>query len=488
MREASRASDAGPPGHALAERLGAALCGAAALDGLLVCDRDWRIEFCNPAAALHLGKSEIAGGAADLWAQQPALAGTTTELQLRSAMLAKSSAAFVAPRIGGQDEWIEVRSLPLDGVTAFFLRDVTGQERTERHLRETNASLRLAHKAGKAATWEWRAGRSLRWIDLGAARQLVGLPGAWNEDNGVEDWKSLVPPEGMKAIERGVAELIAQGEARFEVEVRGADDRQHWLESSGYVSERSVSGRPLRVNGITVDVTDRKLTEQALRHEIEERQRAQGQQRLLIHELNHRVKNTLATVQSIASQSLRAGTSRDGLDLLTSRLQALGSAHDLLTRENWEGASLAEIVGVTLAAHAGEGRPRFDFAGPEVRLSPQMALALAMALHELATNAAKYGALSTPKGRIRIRWEVVASAGATHLTLTWRERGGPPVQTPKRRGFGSRLIEKGLSASLGGKARMIFKPDGLQCEIAATLFGPALRDPEASNIAPHARG
>ncbi|HZZ37266.1 MAG TPA: HWE histidine kinase domain-containing protein [Caulobacteraceae bacterium] len=453
----------------MAVRLGEAFCSAAALDGLLVCDAEWKIAFCNNAAGRLLGAVPLESGPRDLWSQQPALGGTTTELQLRSAMLGRTSAEFVAPRIGGEDEWVEVRAQPLDGLTAFFLRDVTGQERTERHLRETNASLRLAHKAAKAATWEWRAGRALKWIDMGAARQLIGLPVAWNADVPVENWRSLVPEEGIKAIERGVAELVAQGEARFEIEVHGADAQDHWLESSGYISERSASGRPLRVNGITVDVTERKLTEQALRHEIEERQRAQAQQRLLIHELNHRVKNTLATVQSIASQSLRNAANREGLELLTARLQALGSAHDLLTRENWEGASLGEIVRVTLAAHGGDGQPRFDIAGPEVRLTPQMALALAMALHELATNATKYGALSNAKGRIRIRWGVTAAADGDELSLTWRERGGPSVQPPRRRGFGSRLIERGLSASLGGRARLSFEPTGLNCEIVATL-------------------
>jgi two-component sensor histidine kinase/PAS domain-containing protein len=470
MREDSRASSTDTPGRELALRLGEAFHSGAALDGLLVCASDWRVEFCNATAGRFLGVQTLEPGQ-DLWVQQPALLGATTELQLRSAMLGKASVEFVAARIGGEDEWFEVRALPLDGVMAFLLRDVTGQERTERHLRETNASLRLAHRAAKAATWEWRAGRPLNWIDPSAARQLIGLPVAWGEEAGADDWKSLVPAQAMRAIERGVAEMAAQGEARFEIEVRGADARTHWLETSGYVSERGASGRPLRANGITVDITDRKATEQALRHEIEERQRAQGQQRLLIHELNHRVKNTLATVQSIATQSLKNTAGKEGLELLTARLQALGSAHDLLTRENWEGASLGEIVRVTLAAHSGEGRSRFDFAGPEVRLSPQMALALAMALHELATNAVKYGALSAPKGRVRIRWTVAASAGVTELALNWKERGGPAVQPPRRRGFGSRLIERGLSASLGGRARLNFEPTGLHCEIVAALAG-----------------
>src|SRR5262249_35916092 len=164
---------------------------------LLVCDPGWNIVFCNNAAAQYLGNVHLEPGPRDLWDQQPALVGATAELQLRSAMLGKAIAEFVTPRIDGQDEGIEVRALPLDGVMAFFLRDVTGQERTERHLRETNASLRLAHKAAKAATWEWRSGRGLKWIDPGAARQLIGLPSMWSETPPVDDWKSVVPEEAI---------------------------------------------------------------------------------------------------------------------------------------------------------------------------------------------------------------------------------------------------------------------------------------------------
>ncbi|HEX7760580.1 MAG TPA: PAS domain-containing protein, partial [Caulobacteraceae bacterium] len=163
----------------LASALGAAFIGGANLEGLVVCESDWRVSFRNAAAATTLGLDGQAPPSASLWDLQPALRGATAELQLRSAMAGGEPVEFVTAKPLATDEWIEVRALPLEGRMAFLLRDVTGRERTERHLRSTNASLRLAHKAAKAATWEWRAGKALHWIDPAAARALAALPAKW---------------------------------------------------------------------------------------------------------------------------------------------------------------------------------------------------------------------------------------------------------------------------------------------------------------------
>ncbi|HEV2565415.1 MAG TPA: sensor histidine kinase, partial [Microvirga sp.] len=187
-------------------------------------------------------------------------------------------------------------------------------------------------------------------------------------------------------------------------------------------------------------------------------------------ELNHRVKNTLATVQSIASQTLRnAPSTRDAKDALEGRLIALARAHDVLTRESWESAELKEIVAQAVAPYASRGEDRLHLSGPEIRLSPRMALALAMALQELATNAVKYGALVNPTGEIRITWDVEAAPPVSRLHLRWEESGGPPVQAPSRRGFGSRLIERSLSQELNGNARIEFRPIGIVCTVDAPL-------------------
>jgi PAS domain S-box-containing protein len=209
--------------------------------------------------------------------------------------------------------------------------------------------------------------------------------------------------------------------------------------------------------------------------DITERVRAEEMQRLMVNELNHRVKNTLAAVQAVAGQTLRNAEGLEGArGALNARLLALAGAHDILTRESWEGAELADIVESAVSAH-GQAE-RFGVAGPPVRLSPKASLALSMALHELCTNAAKYGALSVEAGRVKIAW----SRDGGRLSMTWREIGGPRVTRPTRRGFGSRMLE-GLARDLEGTASLDFAPSGLICAIEAPL--PADRSFEDRRIA-----
>jgi two-component sensor histidine kinase len=214
-------------------------------------------------------------------------------------------------------------------------------------------------------------------------------------------------------------------------------------------------GFPYRVLGVLLDISERK--------------RAEERQQLLVNELNHRVKNTLATVQSIASQTLRnARTPQEAQRSFESRLIALSRAHDVLTREKWQGASLYEVVAQALEPYSDGGEDRLHLSGPHVRLTPRMALALAMAMQELATNAVKYGALSNAQGEIAIGWTVEDGAPAM-LHLRWEESGGPPVEAPERRGFGSRLIERSLADELEGQVRIAFAATGVVCTIDAPL-------------------
>jgi PAS domain S-box-containing protein len=204
--------------------------------------------------------------------------------------------------------------------------------------------------------------------------------------------------------------------------------------------------------------------------DISAEKKAQEHQRLLINELNHRVKNTLATVQSITSQTLRnAATAQSAKDALEGRLLALSRTHDVLTRENWESAELREIVAQAVEPYRGHGKDRFHLEGTRVRLPPRMALALAMALQELATNAVKYGALSNATGTIRITWKVDDLQSPARLHLRWEESGGPPVVAPTRRGFGTRLIERSLAQDLGGEVRIEFVPTGVTCTVDAPI-------------------
>jgi len=195
----------------------------------------------------------------------------------------------------------------------------------------------------------------------------------------------------------------------------------------------------------------------------EQRRKAEETKELLLGESRHRIKNTLATVQAIASQTLRRGRA-GGLDSFIARLHALGEAHDLLTSENWDRASLHELVGRAIKPFQ-TTQNRFVIVGPAVWVPAQISLTLTLCLHELATNAVKYGALSKRTGRVHVAWEPVGNEERRNVRLTWHEIGGPPVTVPKRKGFGSLLIE----SSGDGESRVDFTPDGVRCSMNLSL-------------------
>jgi PAS domain S-box-containing protein len=201
--------------------------------------------------------------------------------------------------------------------------------------------------------------------------------------------------------------------------------------------------------------------------DVSERKAAEERQRLLLSELNHRVKNTLATVQSIANQTMMATPDpADFVERFRGRLAALADAHDLLAQSSWEGTELNSMIRKLLVAD-GDG-DRIALAGPVVQLRPQPALSLSLVLYELGTNARKYGALSRPEGRVRISWSVAARDGGPHLDLDWIERDGPSVPAPGRSGFGTALIEQGLKG-VGGQSELRFDPGGILCRLLLPL-------------------
>lgn len=204
--------------------------------------------------------------------------------------------------------------------------------------------------------------------------------------------------------------------------------------------------------------------------DVTERVRAENHQKLLINELNHRVKNTLASVQSIVVQTLRGKQSKDEASAdITGRILALSRAHDVLTNENWDGADLVDVVAASIEAFAGPDRSRFRISGPAIRLGPRAALSLSLALHELSTNTAKYGALSNESGSVDISWEIKQGEEERIFTLVWRENGGPPAPVSPRQGFGSKLILRVLPTELGGSASMDYTETGLVFKIEAPV-------------------
>lgn len=323
--------------------------------------------------------------------------------------------------------------------------------RAEQSLRESEDHYRHAVELNPQVTWTA--------LPNGVMNRIAPQWEEWTGAPGLAGgWRAAMHPDDIGMTLDAWAHSLATGQP-YDVEHRitRRDGSLRWVRSRAY-PRRGPDGAVLLWYGTTEDINERKTAEE--------------RQRLLINELNHRVKNNLATVQAIAFQTLKGDIPlAEAKARFEARLMALSRAHNLLTEQVWGGASLERVVRDS-TEHLGD-QERFAVSGPPVWIAPRAALALALALHELGTNAAKYGALSRDGGRVAVGWH---KTGDGKLVLEWKERGGPPVAAPPRRGFGSRLIEQGLAGDLGGTAEIAFEPDGLRCTIAAAL-GTVRADP-----------
>jgi PAS domain S-box-containing protein len=378
---------------------------------------------------------------------------------------------------GSQEHWsAEYRFLREDGAEAYVfdrgfvtrnedgravrmigaMLDLTERKRAEAALQETEEFTRRILESSTDCIKVLDADARLRFMSPG------GMDVMEVEDFGaIEgcDWRDFWSgPDHGKARE-AVQRALAGGNARFQGHTPTMKGRPRWWDVA-VTPILGADGSVDKLLSVSRDITETKQSE--------------DHQRLLINELNHRVKNTLATVQSIASQTLRnAETLDEAQAAFEARLFALSRAHNVLTRENWEGASLRAIITEAIAPYSNARENRLHLQGPDVRLPPRMALALAMALQELATNAVKYGALSNDAGEITIEWRLDGTKAPPCLHLCWEESGGPVVQAPKRRGFGTRLIERSLALDLEGDVRIEFAPTGVICTVDAPLMADA---------------
>ncbi|MEY9161827.1 MULTISPECIES: HWE histidine kinase domain-containing protein [Bradyrhizobium] len=335
------------------------------------------------------------------------------------------------------------------GINCFL--DVTHEHDMRLALERQQRTFDLAMVASKMGTWRYSMADNVCVYDENAQR-LYGLTEArfLHDTAGVE---AKFHPDDMDLMWARVARAIdPESDGRYEVEyrVKQTDGSWRWLSAWGLVEfeGRGAERQPVAIAGASRDLTELKQSEEL--------------QRLLTNELNHRVKNSLATVQSIVNQTLRDATNvQAARRTIDARIVALAGAHDLLTARSWKGADIADLAAGAVAPFATD---QILTEGPSLDVSPGQALALSLALHELATNAVKYGALSRPSGRVELRWRVQEEM----LNLSWRESGGPQVSPPTRRGFGSRLIEH-ASRDVNGKIRLDFAPEGLVCSITAAL-------------------
>ena len=264
------------------------------------------------------------------------------------------------------------------------------------------------------------------------------------------------------ATGRTVRELVPEQEAHwFETYGRIAMSR----EAERFEAPAEALGRHYEVYAFPVGAPAER-TVGVLFNDITTRKRAEEERELLTHELSHRVKNTLAVVQALAMQTdAQAGSVVEYRRRLIGRIQALGRAHGLLLETSWRSTDLHRLVEQSLAPHAMDGRPAVEIGGDRVSLNPKQGLGLSLVLHELATNAAKHGSLSSPEGRLDVTWRIEEEGDAQSVHLTWREQDGPTVEPPRAMGFGVKLIERACSYELGGEVELRYDPAGFVCSI-----------------------
>ncbi|MGH6999408.1 MAG: HWE histidine kinase domain-containing protein, partial [Phenylobacterium sp.] len=337
--------------------------------------------------------------------------------------------------------------------------------------------LELALQSARLGDYEWDMVRDVVVISPRMS-EISGLPaGEWPADKGDFLYRGVHPDDREKT--RRFMETSMRAEGRFEVEyrrIREDDGRTVWMRTSGLLVTDD-EGRPIRAVGVVQDVGDRRAEE--------------DRRRALMAELDHRVKNVLAAVQALAVQTAKRTTSLDSfLSTFSGRLKAMASANELLTAARWRGAAIAHLAAAELGGIA-PGQARWE--GPELFLTPRAANALSLALHELATNAVKYGALSVESGRVDVRWTRIADGG---FELFWSETGGPPVVQPSHRGFGSTLLSQVTARELNGEVDVEFRRGGVNVRLRASPAAvvsrpetvPEAPTPRKIEIAPAARG
>jgi PAS domain S-box-containing protein len=303
----------------------------------------------------------------------------------------------------------------------------------------------LTLEAGKVGSWVWDV-HSGEVTCNDTFRRMYGLPET--ETVHVEDVLEATHPADRSVVQEGIAASFNEG-VDYSAEARvGTSGR--WLTMRGRVYQRDAEGKPLVMMGASIDISESK---QSAEHT-----------RLLLRELNHRVKNTLAMIQSVARQTIRQNPDpQDFIDAFSGRLRTISDAHVLLADRDWSGVQLYEVIASQLGPRFRTHPDRADVRGEDVTLPADHALGLGLILHELTTNAHRYGAWSGAEGTVSIDWEVKPSPHG--LALNWRESGGPKVEPPDEYGLGARLIERSLAKVLGSEVELMFEPEGVAAKV-----------------------
>jgi len=434
-----------------------------------VVDRDGTLVQMNPAGLQMVAASspeEVEGRCVfDLVA--PEFRAFWQAQHLRVCDGEKLSWEFDIINLAGNRRHMETHAVPMtlpndsSGSRGGFVqlavtRDITERKQLEAANREAEQRMRDLLEALPTAVYTTDANGTLNYFNQSCV-ELAGRVPSTGVDKWCVSWR-LYWPDGtpMRHEDYPMAIALNENSAIQGAEALGERPDGSRVPFLAYPAPlRNGAGELIGAVNMLVDITERKV--------------AEDHRQLLLNELNHRVKNTLATVQSIAAQSFRRDAGNQSYQWFEGRLIALSKAHDVLSRENWQAADLREVIDQATAPFRVSGRPRFVTEGEPLRLRPKQALALSMALHELCTNAAKYGALSSDAGQVHIAWEVSQPDQTAVLQLSWEEVGGPVVTPPVRRGFGSRLLERGLGGELNADVRLAYLAGGVVCNMKVPL-------------------
>ena len=320
-------------------------------------------------------------------------------------------------------------------------------------LQVSEQRLRLALEAGRLGTWSIDVDTE-RLIASDSCKEICGRKPS--DSLSLSELRDTIHPDDLslqvEAIERAIADRTSLD---MEYRLTLPQGEERWVQVRGQANYRA-DGSPLSIIGTTQDVTERRV--------------AEAQRALLANELSHRVKNTLTSLQAVIGQTIRRASSLDdAATTIYSRIQAMSAANDLLISEQFAGASILELLERALAPFGIEDGERFTFSGPDIQLPSYLVPSLALTVHELATNATKYGALSNDGGSVTVAWDLLPSASTPQMRLSWIEVGGPIVVPPSRTGFGTQLINRVLAAAAGATVDLTYDPQGVRVSAVIPL-------------------
>jgi PAS domain S-box-containing protein len=415
-------------------------------------DRQWRFVYVNRMAEQLWGRrredllGQVATAAFPAWIGTESHAAHERALQSGRPVSIQTTSAIVGAAV-------EINIFPRAGGLSVYFRDISARQRMERELREREETLSMAETSAGIGVWDM----DMTTHTVRATAQFFRIVGIEPTDQPVpiERLRALRHPDDRDQVVNNFARALEGGNDQYEAEYRiiRPDGEVRWIFGRGRVF-RDAGGTPVRYSGVDIDITDRKRAEEHLA--------------LTTRELSHRTKNILAVVQAMVRQiGKQTENFEDFEQRLSGCITALAYCHDLLFASDWQGADLMSLVALQMTPFGGLDGRKFVATGPALTLGPQATQLIGLALHELATNAAKHGALTTPAGTVAIAWH--AEQPGADIRLTWQERNGPPVAPPTRRGFGHTVLER-MAQSLDAKVSLEFLPGGLRWSL---LIGAA---------------